>query len=285
MFQSVAPFLSSANPRAFLTKRLAHQQAATPPVHTGLDMDGTSGIGQSAPGEFECIEVGTFESFVEGDLSSDADEAGDQDGPGCSKSASMSKFEAERRRLERQRNDEIAAKNVERKKMEELIVLLTKVGAVETVPQSLIQKVLSEKDPKGFHHYLLAQALLTHLKYHHCDTAPLLDIDWQDTLLSHFGPSVVDKQIVLPPPPPKAHVVAQEQRPALHHSHLPPCPIHRPVRSQDLGMSGSTEAKHLKKAAAVGWRCPSKHWNCATPMELQSCTLLLFMATTVYCIR
>ena len=208
-------------PRAFLTKRLAHQQAATPPVHTGLDInrcvDATSEIGPSAPGEFECIQVGTFESILEGDLSSDADEAGDQDGPGCSKSASMSKFEAERRRLERQRNDEIAAKNVERKRMEELIVLLTKVGAVDSIPPSLIQKVLSEKDPKGFHHYLLAQALLTHLKYHHCDTAPLLDIDWQDTLLSHFGPSVVDKQIVLPPPPPKAHVVAQEQRTLFHN--------------------------------------------------------------------
>jgi hypothetical protein len=87
------------------------------------------------------------------------------------------RFEEEKRRKEAQRNADIADKNAERKRMDEMIVLLRQLGAEHSIPRSLIVKVLAEGDPGGFQHWRLAQALLTHLKYNQCDIAKLIEVD------------------------------------------------------------------------------------------------------------
>ena len=70
-------------------------------------------------------------------------------------------------------------------------MMIRSMGAGEGfIPQSLMLKVLAEPDEKGFYHYLLAQALLSHLQHNQIDTNVLIDVDWENTILSQFGPQV-----------------------------------------------------------------------------------------------
>lgn len=89
-------------------------------------------------------------------------------------------------------------------------MMIRSMGAGEGfIPQSLMLKVLAEPDEKGYYHYLLAQALLSHLQHTQIDANILVDVDWENTILSQFGPQIVNREVVLPPPPPKTNVMPQ----------------------------------------------------------------------------
>jgi len=93
--------------------------------------------------------------------------------------------------------------------------------AADVVPETLLIRVLAEDDPKGYQHYLLAQSLLSHLKYKPCDLGTLIDVNWDNSVLSYFGPQVIDRQVVLPPPPPKADVRVSDPNRTLFDNHDP----------------------------------------------------------------
>ena len=69
---------------------------------------------------------------------------------------------------------------------------------------------------------MLAQTLLSHLKYTPCDFSTLVDVDWDNSILSCFGPQVIDRQVVLPPPPQKVNVSVLPNNKTLFDNHDPP---------------------------------------------------------------
>ena len=104
-------------------------------------------------------------------------------------------------------------------------MMIRSMGAGERfIPQSLMLKVLAEPDEKGYYHYLLAQALLSHLQHNQLDTNVLIDVDWENTILSQFGPQVTSLHLCM------LHACMHEWRQRMHfaslcrrrqHDHLP----------------------------------------------------------------